>query len=84
MKAKDFLDLDKTNDKIILGIYVLWVVIQIILFASQGDGILADVRFFPFSEHSELEDYDYREFFCYTLTPILLFLVYKLFKPSEK
>lgn len=87
MKAKDFLDLDKQRDRKTLGFYLIWVGLNIFLFILSSD-FKYKKSFYPFytdngSWEIRIVQYDYSEFLFYTITPIFLFVVYKLIKPVK-
>jgi len=85
MTTKDFFNLDNKNDKIFLGAYLVWIIIQILLF-STGSAFDFDNDFFPF-DHGDLDFdvdvYDYTEFLFYSLLPLIALFIYRLIK-SEK
>ena len=85
MTRKDILDLDTSKDKTILGVYIIWVIIHIVLFATSGNYWTDDfypIRYYEFN-FGETQTYDYSEFLTYTIIPVLLFLAYKLLRPNK-
>jgi len=61
----------------IIGIFLFWILIQLLLFSITGFGG-SNRWFFPFE--GDLNDYDVTEFVFYTLSPILLFFLYLCFR----
>lgn len=61
-----------------VGVYLIWVFIHLLFWLFNGDYDSGD-RFWPFAK-DDLRYYDFTEFFVYTVTPIVFFVVRKLFK----
>ena len=40
-------------------------------------------RFWPFSERSKIENYDFREFLVYTIFPLAILVIYSMIENTE-
>jgi H+/gluconate symporter-like permease len=72
--------------KPIIGGYLVWVLIHLILLLTNWKASdSANEYFWPFSKRAELEDYDFTEFLLYTVVPLIILVIINLFKePKEK
>lgn len=73
--------------KLYLGIYLIWVLIHLILLLTHQEEITYDFEyesFWPFSEGTNLNFYDYSEFLLYTIAPIILYMIFNLLKNNLK
>ena len=72
--------------KKIVGIFLLWVLLQLILLLTNwNNSSYASDKIWPFSNYSEMKHYDFTEFLLYTIVPILILIIINLFKePKEK
>lgn len=70
------------NYRKLIGIYLFWVLINLILLCSFGQSRFAGDYFFPF-EPDPLY-YDISEFIIYTIAPIFVFCIYLCFKKEMK
>ena len=85
MKAKDFFNLDKQRDRQILGFYIIWIVLNVLIFIGSSHFIYRNGLFpFYFDARHWLYHYDYTELLFYTISPIILFIAYKLIKPVKE
>ncbi len=75
-KFKDFIE----KNKVPIGIYLIWFLLHFVLFFTNGG--YETNKFWPFDQKSDLGDYDIKEFFFYTIIPILLFFIYYLLRDS--
>lgn len=72
--------------KQVVGYYLVWFLLHLILLLINWKASdYANEIFWPFSEGSELENYDFSEFLLYTLVPLIILVIVNLFKdPKEK
>lgn len=75
---------DKINiSNLFLVIYLVWFLIHLVILLTHWKTELYDFhyeRFWPFSEDSKIRSYDYTEFLLYVIIPIILLLIFRLFK----
>lgn len=71
--------------KQIIGFYLLWFLIQLILLlVNWNASSSANKYFWFFSKGSDLNDYDLSEFILYTVVPLIVLIIINLFrKPKE-
>lgn len=67
------------------SLYVLWFLINLIILLISGNGLTRyDQDFYPFTSYRtwvfDPQNYDYSEFFIYTLTPIFIVLIVHLWR----
>ena len=87
MKTKEVLNLNRSNDRIILGIYIFWIVINLVFlivgFTTGSE--FYHKGFFPFTGYLGsqigLNSYDGSEFLFYAIVPVLIFVGLKLISP---
>ncbi len=73
--------------KKILGIYLLWFLFHLILLFTHWKTEMYDFyyeNFWPFTDNFNLNYYDYTEFSLYTTIPIILLLIFNIFKDNTK
>ena len=59
-----------------IGWYLAWVLLHLAFLLIWADNIISDGwRFYPFSESSDITDYDIREFLVYTIFPLVCLLI---------
>ena len=59
-----------------IGWYLAWVLLHLAFLLIGADSIISDGwRFYPFSESSDITDYDIREFLVYTIFPLISLLI---------
>lgn len=88
----DFLDLKNPKHKKLIGYYIIWVGINVILLSiglSLGSGTdnSCHTGFFPFYTPyycSFFSTYDFSEFLAYTVVPVIGYLAYHLLFTSDK
>lgn len=69
-----------------IGWYLAWVLLHLAFLLIWADNIISDGwRFYPFSESSDITDYDIREFLVYTIFPLISLLIISMVitPPSE-
>ena len=72
------------NTKKVIGVFLVWVLIQLVLLlVNWNSNLSARDSIWPFSENSELGDYDLTEFLLYTIVPLFGFIIFILFKDSK-
>jgi len=60
------------------GIYVLWVIVNIVILSVYGKMYFNDGSFYPFSNGFEdIDRYDISEFLVYTTVPLLIMIAAK-------
>lgn len=64
--------------RILIGIYLIWFLLNMLLLNISGYNSRFDEYFFPFD--GDLSNYHQSEFIFYTITPILLFCIYLCFR----
>ena len=69
------------------AIYLLWATLNLIIFVTSGNFLsysgkflIFEYKFYPFSQYSELGDYDLSELIVYLIVPISIYLFIKLWK----
>lgn len=71
--------------KQVVGYYLVWFLLHLILLLVNWKASdYANERFWPFSERSELEHYDFSEFLLYTLVPLIILVIVNLFKDPKE
>lgn len=71
--------------KQVVGYYLVWFLLHLILLlinwraSSSSNGY-----FWPFSKHSDLDDYDFSEFILYTVVPLIILVIVNLFKDPKE
>jgi len=87
--SKLFYSIIKNPNKLI-AIYILWVSLHLILFVTSGNFISYDgefllfrERFYPFSEYSDLKDYDLTELIVYLIIPFTIYLFIRLWTKNK-
>ncbi|MEI6880492.1 MAG: zinc ribbon domain-containing protein [Bacteroidota bacterium] len=73
--------------KPVIGIYMLWFLLHLILLLSNWNTIdYANKYFWPFSKYSQISDtkyYDLTEFFSYTIVPLIIIIIINLFRKPK-
>ncbi|WP_276979157.1 zinc ribbon domain-containing protein [Flavobacterium filum] len=71
--------------KQVVGYYLVWFLLHLILLLVNWKASdYANERFWPFSERSKLEHYDFSEFLLYTLVPLIILVIVNLFKDPKE
>jgi hypothetical protein len=59
-----------------IGWYLAWVLLHLAFLLIWADNIISDgSKFYPFSNFSDISDYDIREFLVYTIFPLVCLLI---------
>lgn|SRR5574344_444097 len=71
-----------------MGWYLAWVVLHLGILLIFSDSILGTEysrmdRFVPFSERSEIEYYDIREFLVYTIFPLAILVIWSMVRTQS-
>ena len=71
-----------------MGWYLAWVVLHLGILLIFSDSILGTDsyrmdRFVPFSERSEIEYYDIREFLVYTIFPLAILVIWSMVRTQS-
>lgn len=70
--------------KKVVGIYLIWFLLHLILLLVNWNGnSSAGERLWPFSKHSNLDDYDFTEFLLYTIVPLIFLVIINLFRERK-
>jgi RNA polymerase subunit RPABC4/transcription elongation factor Spt4 len=71
-----------------MGWYLAWVLLHLGLLLIGAESIIGDSyhsdKFWPFSERSEVENYDIREFLVYTIFPLAILIIYSMVNNQDK
>lgn len=71
--------------KQVVGYYLVWFLLHLILLLVNWKASdYANERFWPFSERSKLEHYDFSEFLLYTLVPLIILVIVNLFRDPKE
>jgi hypothetical protein len=72
-----------------MGWYLAWVLLHLALLLIFSKSIIGSSdeygmdRFWPFSERSKIENYDFREFLVYTIFPLAILVIYSMIENTE-
>lgn len=67
-----------------IGWYLAWVLLHLAFLLIWADNIISDGwRFYPFSESSDITDYDIREFLVYTIFPLVCLLIISMVQTPQ-
>jgi hypothetical protein len=67
-----------------IGWYLAWVLLHLAFLLIWADNIISDgSEFYPFSEFSDIGDYDIREFLVYTIFPLVCLLIISMVQTSK-
>ena len=70
--------------KKVIGVYLLWLLLHLIILLVYWDSNkYANRHFWPFSDKSDIEDYNLSEFLLYTLVPLIGIITFNLFSNSD-
>jgi hypothetical protein len=77
-------DIFGTNiSKNIFGFYLIWLLINLILLFSNWNGTsYANKYFWPFNK-SDINYFDFTEFFAYTILPLILIIILNIFRKPK-
>lgn len=72
--------------KKVIGWYSAWVLIHVGLLLIAADEIISDEyrndKFWPFSNNSDVSNYDIREFLVYTIFPLAILVIWSMIHPQ--
>ncbi|MBP7496074.1 MAG: zinc ribbon domain-containing protein [Bacteroidales bacterium] len=80
-KAEAILGFKISN--LIIGIYLLWVLIHLVLLFIGWNSYSGVYKFWPFAKDSELNSYDLTEFFFFIFIPIFILIIVNLLKSKK-
>jgi zinc-ribbon domain len=70
-----------------IGWYSAWVLLQLGLLLIAADEIISDEyvndRFWPFSNNSDVSNYDIREFLVFTIFPLAILIIWSMIHPID-
>ena len=67
-----------------IGWYLAWVLLHLAFLLIGADSIISDGwRFYPFSNFSDISDYDIREFLVYTIFPLVCLLIISMVQTPQ-
>lgn len=69
-----------------MGWYLAWVLLHLAFLLIGADSILSDSyndEFVPFSEHSDMSEYDIREFLVYTIFPFAILVIWSMVRTQS-
>jgi hypothetical protein len=70
-----------------IGWYSAWVLLQLGLLLIAADEIISDEyindRFWPFSNNSDVSNYDIREFIVFTIFPLAIIIIWSMIHPID-
>jgi hypothetical protein len=70
-----------------IGWYSAWVLLQMGLLLIAADEIISDEyindRFWPFSNNSDVTNYDIREFIVFTIFPLAIIIIWSMIHPID-
>lgn len=73
-----------------MGLYLAWVALHLGILLVFSESIFATEnsydmnKFVPFSERSEIENYDFREFLMYTIFPLIILIIWSMLRSPEQ
>jgi predicted outer membrane lipoprotein len=71
-----------------MGWYLAWVLLHLGLLLIAADQIISSKwyndRFWPFSERSEVANYDIREFLVYTIFPLAILFIWSMVRTQSE
>jgi hypothetical protein len=69
-----------------MGWYLAWVLLHLAFLLIGADSILSDGcndEFVPFSEDSDMDEYDIREFLVYTIFPFAILVIWSMVRTQS-
>jgi len=69
--------------KKIIALYLIWFLINLIIWLINYQYNNDKENFWPFSKYSEIEDYDITEFIVYTIIPLIVLFIANLLKSNS-
>lgn len=70
-----------------MGWYLAWVLLHLGLLLIAADEVTSshwtNDRFYPFSEDSNAENYDIREFLVYTIFPLAILIIWSMVRSQS-